>query len=121
VKKSVGDRIRRIRQSQNIKRDDVADELDISNSAYSKIERGETDVQVTRLESIAKILKVNVVDFFQDKRESLHAGDPGKQYGFATKGDIEELTHMMKDLKLEFEKLKIKMSDPKKQTVKKRK
>ena len=121
MKKAVGDRIKRIREHKHIKRDHVADELDISNSAYAKIERGDTDVQVTRLYAIAKILKVNVADFFQDKNESYQAVDPAKQYGFATKSDIEELTQLVRQLALELEKLKNKMSDVPKAASRKRK
>jgi transcriptional regulator with XRE-family HTH domain len=106
VKKSVGERIKRIRQGQNINRDDVADELDISNSAYSKIERGEIDPNVTRLYAIAKILKVNVIDFFQDKKDHLFSEEQNRNYGYASKGDIEELMQTVRLLKLEVEKLK---------------
>ena len=121
MKKSVGDRIRRIRQNQNIKRDHVADELEMSNSAYSKIERGETDVQVTRLEAIAKILKVNVVDFFLDKKEQLNLEDPSKNYGIATKIDIEELNLTIKQLRQEVEKLKSRLDEKKKVSSKRKK
>ena len=105
MKKAVGLRIKRIRENLSITRDDVADHLDITNSAYAKIERGDTDMSVTRLESIAGFLKVNVVDFFQDKKEIIYSEDPTK-YGFATKAEIEELTQMIKILRIEIEKLK---------------
>jgi transcriptional regulator with XRE-family HTH domain len=121
VKKIVGNRIRKIRESQDITQENVADELNITFGAYSKIERGITDPQVNRLYAIAKILKVNVVDFFQDKNDPAFAEDPFKKYGFATKTDVEELTLIIKQLKQEVEKLKGKMTDAKKQQSKKKK
>jgi transcriptional regulator with XRE-family HTH domain len=121
VKKEVGERIRRIRTNLNKTRDDVADQLNMSNSAYSKIERGETDVQVSRLEAIAKLFKVDVVDFFIDKRNLRMEEDPSKQYGIATKEDIELLTQTIRSLKLEVEKLKGQSTDTKKTQPKRKK
>ena len=106
MKKEVGERIRRIRTNLNKTRDDIADQLNMSNSAYSKIERGETDVQVSRLEAIARLFKVDVVEFFQDKRSLRMEEDPSKQYGLATKDDIEQLTQTIRLLKQEIERLK---------------
>jgi transcriptional regulator with XRE-family HTH domain len=121
VKKIVGNRIRKIREEQSFTQENIADELNITHGAYSKIERGETDVQVTRLYDIAKILKVEVVDFFKEKKEPSFAEDQLKNYGFATKKDIEELTLIMRQLKQELEKLKGKIGEPKKQVLKKKK
>jgi transcriptional regulator with XRE-family HTH domain len=121
VKKVVGNRIRKIREGKEITIKYMAGELEMTASAYYKIERGEINIGVSRLESIAKILKVSVVDFFQDKKEPSFAEDPLKNYGFATKADIEQLTQMMKQLKTEFENLKNKMGRSTKPASKKRK
>jgi transcriptional regulator with XRE-family HTH domain len=99
----------------------MADELGIEPGTYAKIERGETDVQVTRLFAIAKILKVNITEFFQDKRELSFFEDTFKDYGFATKHDVEQLAHSIQKLFLEFEKLKNKMEGVKKPPTKKKK
>jgi len=45
----------------------MADELNISLSAYSKIERAATDPSVSRVTAIAKILEVEVTYFFQEQ------------------------------------------------------
>ena len=42
------------------------DLLGITSSAYSKIERGETRIDVERLKQIAEALKTDVIDFFED-------------------------------------------------------
>lgn len=120
MKKVVGNRIRKIREHQDYSQSNMADELGIEPGTYAKIERGETDVQVTRLYAIAKILKVNVIDFFQDKKEPSYSEDPLKNYGYASKGEIAELTEMIRQLKFEIERLKNRSGDPKK-PVKKRK
>jgi transcriptional regulator with XRE-family HTH domain len=120
VKKTVGNRIRKIRLSQSFTQENVAAELGIEPGTYAKIERGETDVQVTRLYEIAKILKVNVMEFLQDRKEPSFE-DPLKHYGFATKHDIDQLTHVIQKLSVEVEKLKNKMEGQKKQPLKKKK
>lgn len=60
--KTLGDKIKAIRISKNLTQEDVAYELDIAIGSYSKIERGITDVNFSRLEQIAKIFKVSVVE-----------------------------------------------------------
>jgi transcriptional regulator with XRE-family HTH domain len=121
VKKEVGERIRRIRTTLNKTRDDVADQLNISNSAYAKIERGETDVQVSRLDALAKLFKVDVIDFFRDKKSLQMEEESSRQYGLATKEDIEQLTQTIRLLKQEIERLKGNPGVTKKKSVKRKK
>ena len=85
----------------------MAGELNISTSAYSKIERGITDPSIGRITQIAKILEVDVTYFFQEQHTAAaRIEDPNKPYGFATKADIEELTGMINKLKQEIASLK---------------
>lgn len=77
----------------------MAGELNISTSAYSKIERGITDPSVSRVAAIAKILEVEVIYFFQEQTTVNKAEDYNKPYGFASKSDIEELTGIINKLK----------------------
>ncbi len=52
--------IKKFRELKNITREQIADELELSASGYSKIERGEIELSVTRLLQIANILDVEV-------------------------------------------------------------
>ncbi len=115
MKKIIGERIRKLRQSKDYTQDNMAAELDITAGAYAKIERGETDPSATRLLRIAEILEVDVIIFFQDKYQPSRVEEPVKEYGFATKTDIENLTHLIKQLNREIEKLKTEMATVKKQ------
>jgi len=67
VKKAIGQRIRELRRSKDYSQENMAVELDITPSAYAKIERGETDPSVTRLIQIAGILEVDVASFFREQ------------------------------------------------------
>lgn len=69
IKQEVGKRIRRIRVNKELIQEDVAKLLDITPSAYAKIERGETDPSITRLYDLAKIFKVDIIELLKDENE----------------------------------------------------
>ena len=81
----------------------MAEELNITTSAYSKIERGDTDASTSRLLQIAEVLEVSVTDFFEDAVASFR-DDIGK-YGYATKEEMENLTKVVNSLAQKIEKL----------------
>ena len=58
--RSLGNRIRAIRLQRGLNQNDIADELGISDVAYSKIERGLTNVSIMRLDQIANCLHVSL-------------------------------------------------------------
>jgi transcriptional regulator with XRE-family HTH domain len=53
--------IKGLRMSNNLTQSEIARELGISTSAYSKIEAGITDLNFSRLEQIAKFFSTNVI------------------------------------------------------------
>lgn len=57
---TVGNTIREVRKSKHLSQADVAGELDITVAAFSKIERGLTNVPILRLDQIASILGTTV-------------------------------------------------------------
>jgi transcriptional regulator with XRE-family HTH domain len=59
--KSAGKNIRTLRHQRNWSQEDVASRLGISIPAFSKIETGVTDINLSRLEQIANIFEVSVV------------------------------------------------------------
>jgi transcriptional regulator with XRE-family HTH domain len=65
----VGQKIKRIRELRNFTQEYLASRLNITQESYSKIEANKTNVSTQRLEQIAKILEVNIVDLmtFDDK------------------------------------------------------
>jgi transcriptional regulator with XRE-family HTH domain len=60
--KNVGKNIRTIRHQRGWSQEDVASRLGISIPAFSKIETGVTDINLSRLEQIANIYEINVVN-----------------------------------------------------------
>jgi transcriptional regulator with XRE-family HTH domain len=59
--KTIGKNIRTFRHQHGWSQEDVANRLGISIPAFSKIETGVTDINLSRLEQIANIYEVDVV------------------------------------------------------------
>jgi transcriptional regulator with XRE-family HTH domain len=60
--KSAGKNIRTLRHEHGWSQEDVANRLGISIPAFSKIETGVTDINLSRLQQIANIFEVSVVN-----------------------------------------------------------
>jgi len=67
--KTLGKKIRLLRHQKSWSQEDVAKQLEISIPAFSKIETGITDINLSRLEQIAKLFEMTVVQLltFNDK------------------------------------------------------
>ncbi|PJJ84909.1 helix-turn-helix domain-containing protein [Mucilaginibacter auburnensis] len=72
--KTIGKNIRAYRHQHGWSQEDVANKLGISIPAFSKIETGVTDINLSRLEQIANIYEVDVVQIL-----SMDAEEPIEQ------------------------------------------
>lgn len=107
VKTNISYRIRKLRESKDYSQENIAGELNITASAYSKIERGITDPSIGRLAQIAKILGVDITYFFESPAATEEkVKEKSKTYGFASKSDIEELVEIIRQIKEEIAVLK---------------
>jgi len=104
VIKKIGNRISRIRKGKDLTQANMTEELDMTTSAYSKIERGDTNIPVNRLLQIAKVLDVNIAEFFETGPSSFK--DNTGQYGYASKAEVENLMKLVASLVKEIEKLR---------------
>ncbi len=59
--KLIGKKIRLLRHQKGWSQEDVAKKLDISIPAFSKIETGITDINLSRLEQIATLFEMTVI------------------------------------------------------------
>lgn len=103
MKKRLGNRIRVLRVSRELSQENMATELDLSIGAYSNIERGITDITVSRLYQIAEILNTSVFDLLDPNHRPenvLH--DTGNKYA----PELERLRQMIYELKTEVDLLK---------------
>jgi transcriptional regulator with XRE-family HTH domain len=104
VNKKIGDRIRKYRQLANLSQEIAAEEIGMSGGNFGKIERGEIDINTEYLEKLAKLFKVPVTNFFDD-RQILSLNEKNLQYGFASQTDLDNLTDLVKKLAVEIEKI----------------
>jgi len=65
---TIGKKLRALRLSKGLTQEELAFRLGISLPAYSKIERGITDVNISRLEQISIELGVKPKVFFEEYR-----------------------------------------------------
>ena len=56
----IGEKIKKVRELKNYTQEYMAEQLQISQSQYSRIESGESDLLYSRLEQIAKILETSI-------------------------------------------------------------
>jgi transcriptional regulator with XRE-family HTH domain len=82
--KSVGKNIRAVRHQHGWSQEDVANKLGISIPAFSKIETGITDINLSRLQQIADIFELSLVQLMafediQDDYQSSHLQDARKR------------------------------------------
>jgi transcriptional regulator with XRE-family HTH domain len=77
MKENIYFNIKKIRELKNLTREFVADRIGMSSSGYGKIERGEVDLTISKLNKIAEVLgvsiefifKFNISDFFGESND----------------------------------------------------
>lgn len=69
----IGNKIRRIREIKGIKQETIANKIGIAQSSYGKIERGEIQLSVDRLQAIAEALDLPVNSILEfDEGQNSH-------------------------------------------------
>jgi transcriptional regulator with XRE-family HTH domain len=64
---NVGERIKKVREIKGLSQKQVAINLGMNPSQYSKIENGKVDPQISSIEKIAKALGVDISAVFSDE------------------------------------------------------
>ena len=100
--KSLGKKIRLLRHQKAWSQEDVAKRLDISIPAFSKIETGITDINLSRLEQISTLFEMSVVQL-------LTFNDTEQQEKYVS--ELEVLTKRLQDREREVIDLQKKIID----------
>lgn len=66
----IGKNIKLLRQRKGWSQGEVAKRLNISIPAFSKIETGITDINISRLDQIAKLFEVSMLDIISGEGEN---------------------------------------------------
>jgi transcriptional regulator with XRE-family HTH domain len=79
-------KIKQVRELKNFTQEYVATQLGLTTRAYSKIESGETQLTINRLNEISKILEVDPVEVlgFDDKQVFNNCKQEGSQNTIGT-------------------------------------
>ena len=62
---SVNEKIRLIREAKGLTQEQVAEKLGICVNSYGDIERGDSDIKVSRLEKIAEVFEIRLSELFE--------------------------------------------------------
>lgn len=100
---NIYEKIKFFRQLKGWTQEEIAEKLDMSPSGYGSIERGDTDVSLSRLVKITEILEVNLGDLFDsEERKILNFG--GTQTNSDCQNHYSNLSPEQMQMKYEFEK-----------------
>ncbi len=94
LNKQVSARIQQIREERRIKLASVAKAISLSPSAYSRIEKGETQITVENLYKIADALEVPVQQLLSLKDSQFFSGS---HKGFVQQGNNSSITITLSD------------------------
>ena len=64
--KTIAEKIRLLRLQHGLSQENLADSLGISTTSYGDIERGKTDLTLSRLHQIAEVFKINAAILLGD-------------------------------------------------------
>ncbi len=105
----VHEKIRFMRQSKGWSQEDMADKLNLSVNGYANIERGETDVQISRIEKIAETFGMELLELFSfgEKNVFYLAGDNSKNFNHCNNLQSTNFSDDKKELEHELEKARL--------------
>jgi transcriptional regulator with XRE-family HTH domain len=104
------EKLKLFRQLKGWSQEQVAEQLAMSVGGYGAIERGITDVQISRLEQIAQLFGIELTDLFAPEKNTIHSSEGNSiinNFGYQhywnirTSDEVVELRHQLEiaDLK----------------------
>ncbi|MBU0486853.1 MAG: helix-turn-helix transcriptional regulator [Bacteroidetes bacterium] len=106
----INDSIKKIRKNKGFTQQIMADALELSLSAYSNIESGKADVNMSRISEIAKIFEMTIIELITyNTDQSLSVS---KGFKFDTDGAMKQLyEHIIEQNKEYIESLRVSIED----------
>lgn len=112
---SIENNIRKLRELKNYTQAYMADELNLSLSGYGKLERGEIDLTISRLEKIASILATDlntIINFNSDDLLHPYPNIPmqkGQLANHSLDAYLDSLNHQINRIQAEIVKIRSSM------------
>ena len=104
MKHSLPERIRLQRLQRGLSQENMADLLSLSTTAYGDIERGKTDLTLSRLSQIAQVLDVSPLTLLTDETAPAPVADNQVD---GTAHELETLRLMVEKQQVELDKLRL--------------
>jgi len=107
--KELSKKIRLLRHQKNWSQEEIAKRLNISIPAYSKIETGITDINVTRLRELAAIFDLSLVQLltFKDSEEQMKLNNDMEEMATKLHDREVELLNLQKKIIELYEELRV--------------
>ncbi len=67
----ISEKLRLLRQSKNLSQEELAEQLGWGVKTYAKIERGETNVKLDKLEKIAEVLNIDLSELIDNTDKNI--------------------------------------------------
>lgn len=106
MKNSIGDNIRMLRVLKGLSQENMANELNISVSTYSNLERDVSALTVKRLLLIADILGINAGTILEMNSKQLLAENEIKEYSKSVDSTIDKLQKQIDLMSAELSQLR---------------
>lgn len=102
---NVAEKIKRLRKSKGFSQDDMAEKMHISQSAYARIENGESHSWAAHIEKLSEILEVKPEDFLTDETNNLEQENTDQKGGMAFQfvGTINTINNLSEKLIEQYE------------------
>lgn len=100
----VNDKIRALRELNNWSQEEMAEKMNISESSYSRLERGESRLDLAKLEKLAAIFKIDIGELITSEGKGLiclNGENSGNHASYYINTDSAHLAAELEKLKLE--------------------
>ena len=79
---NINDKIRTLREFNHWSQEEMAEKMQMSTNTYARFERGETRLDLSKLQRIAAIFQLDVVDLIANEKQNLffQIGDENQQH-----------------------------------------
>ena len=67
----LNEKLRQLRETNNWSQEEMAERMSMSPSGYAKIERGETKLNIEKLQTIAQIFNIDIVDLMTNDGKNI--------------------------------------------------
>jgi len=102
IASALSERIRQIRLQKGLSQENMADMLGLSTTAYGDLERGRTELSVSRLENIARLLDVPLPELLGFDAATMSETEWLRQENTRLLAANSKLQHELEQWKLKF-------------------